>query len=324
MNTNLLNIVKRIAAEQGEGILGDPQRLKSFFSDLAKEESKPLRIAFGRCVEAGAYNALKTAQDSAERAEHKTTIAQRVRDEHGLDITLCGEALDILEAALYDALPTKPPQASPQQPQYILQRYQQPQISHRQTTAYQQPNNASTRAEEHGRMAAAGISTNRPIAAPAKKKHILHITVIGGAILLAVIVLLLVVPDTNLSLNSWRGYATFKSFSRAINIDKLEKPFTEEDFKTAMSLFALAYYLSGDELSYTLDIVNILFTGVNGKIDNIDILSGKDLTIRYGVSEALRKDNNYLLKRDIIKRTVQIAYFDSTAWIVLSVSAKQK
>jgi WD40 repeat protein len=101
MNTNLLNIIKQITAEYGEAVLADPRRLKAFFSDLAKDEPKPLRIAFGRCVEAGAYAALKDAPDTAERAEHKTMIAQRLRDEHGLDITLCVEALDILEAAIY-------------------------------------------------------------------------------------------------------------------------------------------------------------------------------------------------------------------------------
>jgi formylglycine-generating enzyme required for sulfatase activity len=101
MNVKLLNIVKQIAADYGEAVLADPQRLKAFFGDLAKDESKPLRIAFGRCIEAGAYSALKTAPDRNERAERKAAIAQRVRDEQGLDPLLCAEALDILEAALF-------------------------------------------------------------------------------------------------------------------------------------------------------------------------------------------------------------------------------
>jgi hypothetical protein len=119
MNTNLLNVVKRIAAEHGEGILGDPQRLKAFFGDLAKDEPKPLRVAFGRCIEEGAYNALKTAPDRNERTERKTAIAQRVRDEHGLDPAISAEALDILEAALFGVQSTVPPSKPPiQQPQY--------------------------------------------------------------------------------------------------------------------------------------------------------------------------------------------------------------
>jgi hypothetical protein len=113
MNVNLLDIVRRIVAEQGEGILGDPQRLKAFFSDLAKNESKPLRLAFGRCIEAGAYAALKTAPDAAERASRKAAIARRLRDDQGLDITLCAEALDIIETTLFGrAVSTAPPASS--------------------------------------------------------------------------------------------------------------------------------------------------------------------------------------------------------------------
>jgi uncharacterized membrane protein YhaH (DUF805 family) len=110
MNTNLLDIVKQIIADYGEAILEDPQRLKALFGDLAKDEPKPLRIAFGRCIESGAYTALKTAPDTDDRAACKTTIAQQVRDEHGLDMTLCAEALDILEEALFGTvLPQQQP-----------------------------------------------------------------------------------------------------------------------------------------------------------------------------------------------------------------------
>ncbi|GMO50686.1 MAG: hypothetical protein Pg6C_14790 [Treponemataceae bacterium] len=108
MNINLLNIVRRIAAEQGEGILNDPQRLKSFIKDYAKNESKEERVAFGRCIEAGASDALKTAPDAAERASRKAAIARHLHDTQGLDITRCAEALDILEAALF-----KPATAAP-------------------------------------------------------------------------------------------------------------------------------------------------------------------------------------------------------------------
>jgi hypothetical protein len=101
VNTSFLSIVKRIITGYGEGILADPQRLKAFFSDLAKDEPKPLRIAFGRCIEAGAYTALKNTPDQSERVERKYAIAQRLRDEYGLDPDLCAEALDILEAALF-------------------------------------------------------------------------------------------------------------------------------------------------------------------------------------------------------------------------------
>jgi formylglycine-generating enzyme required for sulfatase activity len=114
MNTNLLTVVKHIAAEYGEDVLGDAKRLKAFFGDLAKDEPKKERMAFGYCVEEGAYNALKSAPDATERAARKTAIAQKVNDEHGLDVALCAEALDILEAALFGE--TKPSPAPPQQP----------------------------------------------------------------------------------------------------------------------------------------------------------------------------------------------------------------
>jgi hypothetical protein len=147
MNTNLLSVVRQIIADNGEAIFNEPARLKALFGDLAKDEPKPLRLAFGRCVEAGAYTALKTAADQAERVSRKTAIAQRVLDEHGLDVTLCGEALDILETALFgtvsEAQPRYTPSPAPsyqpapyqqpayQQPQYQQQPYQQP--------VYQQP-----------------------------------------------------------------------------------------------------------------------------------------------------------------------------------------
>ena len=119
MNINLLNIVKQIIAANGEGILSEPARLKALFSDLAKDEPKPLRVAFGRCIQNGAYIALKTAPDAADRASRKATIAQRLRDEQGLDMALCTEALDILEAVLYgsaQAAYTPPPGQAPHTP----------------------------------------------------------------------------------------------------------------------------------------------------------------------------------------------------------------
>jgi ribosomal protein L40E len=101
MNTNLLSIVKQITAQYGEKVLDDPARVKALFNDFAKDVPKSLRTAFYCAVEEGAYNALKTAPDAAERASRKAAIAQRVRDEHGIDPTLSAEALDVLEAALF-------------------------------------------------------------------------------------------------------------------------------------------------------------------------------------------------------------------------------
>jgi hypothetical protein len=101
MNGNLLKVLDQITAQYGEDALAGSRRLESLFGDLAKDDPKPLRMAFCRAVDEGAYNALKTAPDEGERASRKTSIAQRVRDEHGIDTALSIEALDILDAALF-------------------------------------------------------------------------------------------------------------------------------------------------------------------------------------------------------------------------------
>jgi len=100
MNTNLLAIVKQIVETQGEEILSEPQRMKAFFSDLAKDEPKPDRIAFGRCLEHGFAQILKNA-DVTERDRCKQGLAKRLRDEEGLDLTLCENSLELLSAVLF-------------------------------------------------------------------------------------------------------------------------------------------------------------------------------------------------------------------------------
>jgi hypothetical protein len=98
MNTNFLFIIKRIISEQGESILAEPRKLKGWISDYAKDEPKAERLAFGRCIEYGAYTELKNA--SAEnRPAVKNRLAQKLHHEEGLDTTLCAEALVLLEAA---------------------------------------------------------------------------------------------------------------------------------------------------------------------------------------------------------------------------------
>jgi len=100
MNTNLLAIVKQIVETQGEEILSEPQRMKAFFSDLAKDEPKPERIAFGRCLEYGFAQILKNVAVT-EREKCKQELAKRLRDEEGLDLTLCENSLELLSAVLF-------------------------------------------------------------------------------------------------------------------------------------------------------------------------------------------------------------------------------
>jgi hypothetical protein len=112
VNTNFLTVIKKIVAEQGESILAEPQRLKGWISDYAKDEPKAERLAFGRCIEYDAYGELKNAP-AGGRAIVKGRLAQRLHHEEGLDEALCTGALDLLEAAVWGTNePAKDTQAS--------------------------------------------------------------------------------------------------------------------------------------------------------------------------------------------------------------------
>jgi len=102
MNTNLLAVVNRIVAEQGEGILAEPRRIAAFFADLAKEEPKPQKNSFIKCLEHGFAQMLKNAAEP-ERDTCKQRLAQKLHEEEGLDLELCGDTVDLLEAVLFGA-----------------------------------------------------------------------------------------------------------------------------------------------------------------------------------------------------------------------------
>ena len=128
MNHSLLAVVKRIISERGEGVLADPQQLKPLFSQYAKNEPQPDRMAFGRCIEVGGYNALKRAPNPAARHETKKAVALHMAQKFGMDKALCAAALDTLEAALFaptpvsDARPAQPTQPTqPTQPKPVAQ-----------------------------------------------------------------------------------------------------------------------------------------------------------------------------------------------------------
>ena len=109
MNANLLNIIKRIIAEQGEDILADSKRLKAFFMDYAKDEPKQERVAFGRCIEMGAYLELKNAGSADARQSKKTALADQLQANTGIDKTYCTDAADLLEAAVFGGVPEVKP-----------------------------------------------------------------------------------------------------------------------------------------------------------------------------------------------------------------------
>jgi tetratricopeptide (TPR) repeat protein len=105
--------------------------LKGFVSDYAANESKLERLAFGRCIEYGAYTELKSAGNVAARLMAKTGVAQKIHTNTGLDISICNGALDALEAALFGVATPMPP---PQQAQQNQDRMTQ----HQQARQYQQ------------------------------------------------------------------------------------------------------------------------------------------------------------------------------------------
>jgi Ca-activated chloride channel family protein len=113
MNVNLLTIVNRIVAEQGEGILTDAKRLFPYFSDYAKNEYKEDRTAFGRCIEMGAYQTLKNTRTEDERRRVKTALADQLHSKTGIDKARCTDALELLEAVIFKPLQqVSPPQSS--------------------------------------------------------------------------------------------------------------------------------------------------------------------------------------------------------------------
>jgi hypothetical protein len=176
VNTNLLTVLKQIAAEYGEDVLADPARLRAFLSDLAKDEPKPLRLAFGRCLEAGAYTALKHEPDRAERALRKTAIAQRLRDEHGLDAALSGEALDILEAALWGE--AKPPLLCKNCGKALQEGWKMCPHCGRTCGAAEEPVQPA-----HYQPSQKQPPVLPSLSAPAKKKHPLRTVLIGGGVI---------------------------------------------------------------------------------------------------------------------------------------------
>ncbi|MDR2597844.1 MAG: zinc ribbon domain-containing protein [Treponema sp.] len=100
MNANLLAIVKQIVSEQGENILYEPRRVTAFFADLAKNEPKPLKYAFAKCLEYESAQALKNTAEQ-DREVCKQQLAQKLYDEEGLDLELCKETIELLAAVLF-------------------------------------------------------------------------------------------------------------------------------------------------------------------------------------------------------------------------------
>jgi hypothetical protein len=196
----MVTIIKRIIAEQGEAILGDAPRLKGFVADYASQESKAERLAFGRCIEYGAYSVLKSATD---RAATKAALARKVHDSEGLDIMLCNDALDALEAALFGT-------GSGSQTRSV---YTPPPFQAAQTV-YTPP------------QPTARVSKNKPI--------ILAVV----AVALVLIIIGVNYRDEIVSaFSDWQGFENFEDFSKIFPSDNfLGREITEEEFSSSMIL----------------------------------------------------------------------------------------
>jgi len=104
----LIDIVKQIVTQNGEQILLDPKRVNAFLRDLAKDEPKPLKLAFIECLEHGAVKILEDVAEE-ERVNCKGAIAQRLHIEEGRDIEQYRNALDILSDVLFGYVPDSIP-----------------------------------------------------------------------------------------------------------------------------------------------------------------------------------------------------------------------
>jgi hypothetical protein len=284
MNTNMAGIIKRIIAEQGEAILGDPARLKGFVADYAKNESKTERLAFGRCIEYGAYGVLKSAPD---RTAATRAFAGTVHDETGIDIALCEDALDALEAALFGAAPGTPSPRAAYAPPPGYQR--QPQAApgyQRAQPAYPAPVYQQS-----------PYSGDNPAAS--KKNKALPIALAAAMVLIGIAALVYwgVSSGQFAFSNGWKGYPDFDSFSGAADMDEfLGEKITEEQFRLIMTLGGL-------------------FTDAM----TMDIVSADKLTQRYEVPHSLRDTYKYLIKGSGVSgSTMYLAYSDGSRWYVIS------
>ncbi|MCL2608728.1 MAG: zinc ribbon domain-containing protein [Treponema sp.] len=100
MNTNFLNIVKRIVAEKGEDVLSNPKLVSAMLADLARDIPKPAKYAFLRSLENDCAQKLKNA-GRANSADAVEKLARQLNRDEGLDAALCTEVLRLLAAVLF-------------------------------------------------------------------------------------------------------------------------------------------------------------------------------------------------------------------------------
>ena len=292
MNVNLLNIINRIVAEQGEGILADAKRLFPYFSDYAKNENKEERVAFGRCIEMGAYQELKNTRTSDERRRVKATLATQMNAKTGVARPRCADALDLLEAVLFKPVQ----QPYPPQPQYSPQPQYPPQ------------------------------GTSPAVKKTKSKKPVIIVIVAVVATVIAAVVIISNIRASNMP--RWEAYESFEDFARAAEIDDILSmgPLNEKGFYALMGGALVGTIL---EPFINMFIASMGYgTGVKVTA-KIELVNASKLSKKYYVPSELRQNYNYLVKRTGIEgsKTYLALRFDSkrifdipfpfTGWIVM-------
>jgi len=273
MNTNLLNILNRIVAEQGEGILADAKRLFPYFSDYAKNEQKEERTAFGRCIEMGAYQELKKTRTPDERLRVKVALATQMNAKTGIARPRCVDALDLLEAVIFKPQPQSPQPQSPPQQAYPPQPQYSPQpLYHPQPQFPPQQANPSKKT---------------------KRKVLIIIAAAVAAVIVAVVII------TNIRTNNispWEGYVSFEDFARAAQIN---------DILSGVSLNEQGFYaLMGGAFVGSIfePFINLYIasTGLSTRVEltaEIDLVDDSKLSNKYIVPLELQQNYNYLVRR---------------------------
>jgi hypothetical protein len=171
---------------------------------------------------------LKQTSTPEERQQLKPKIAQQMHNISKLELPLCAEAVDILEAVIYG----------------IPQNQSVPQTRLIPVLPPQTPMSLSTSPQ-----ALFVQSAPSPQAVPDKKRA--FPILVFAAVLIIVIVGLAHWDEISSVFNGWKGFEDFDSLSRAVNMDKLfGEKFTEGEFAAIILLEAML----NDDIN--LDIVS--------------------------------------------------------------------
>jgi hypothetical protein len=98
MNASLLTALKQITTQHGSLVLNDTKRMNALLSDLAPKESKAERNVFILCLEYGFHTELQNTKEDHRFCKNR--LVQKLHSEEGMDLTLCNNSLDLLEAVL--------------------------------------------------------------------------------------------------------------------------------------------------------------------------------------------------------------------------------